>query len=164
MRVNDCSAGEFVYGRTFGVGPEGEDALKDSFELLELGGFFKEGVGAKAVSLENVLLKCRIGHDDDRDDRAFGILPKPLEHFETGHAGHFQVHEDDVGCLAAGLVEGRFAFEEGNDITAISHDLQGAHITAFCERDFEEIDVAGGVLCRKDVQLPLPASYHAYVH
>ena len=70
-------------------------------QLVDVHGFLKEVVGAHAVGRLFFGITAVTGQDDDLH---LGVaLLDAAQHFETVHAGHAQVQDDDVGGLFNGF-------------------------------------------------------------
>ena len=115
------------------MGPEGKNALQDSLKLSKIGRFLKIGIRPQAVCLNDVLVQCGARKNKDGNDGAVGILTKPLEDVQPVHAGHLEVHQNDIGGLTAGIGERGFSFEVRNEFAAITRDVEAPNISAFGE-------------------------------
>jgi hypothetical protein len=90
------------------------------------------------------------------------MVAQPLKDVKAVHAGHLQVHENDIRSLAAWFGERRLTLEVGNDFLAVADDLKRADASTLLESELENVNVAGCVLACQDVQLPLTLSQHLF--
>jgi hypothetical protein len=81
------------------------------------------------------------GHEDDRDVARVRVGADPVERLETVHAGHEEVHEDDVRVLGARDVHARLAV------------LGGEHLVVRREEEGERLARVGVVVHHEDPRL-----------
>jgi hypothetical protein len=147
---------------TFCVRPEVEDAREDVLEFLKVGGLLEISVRTKPVCLENVLIQCGTGEHDDRNNGALGIIPQPLKDLEAIHVGHFQIHQDNIGGLTAGVAERWLSFEVGDEFASVTHNVQRPDAAAFGQSHFQKIDVGWSILGTEDIQFPFLRRAHPH--
>src|ERR1043166_6290831 len=87
----------------------------------------------------------------------FRVCAQPLKNPEPGHAGHFEIYEDNIGHLAIRFVEGWLALQIRDDFAAVPDDLKRTHLAATFEAHLKEFNVGKGVFRQKNIQLPLVA-------
>ena len=87
-------------------------------------------------------------------------MTKPFEDVQPVHAGHFEVHQNDIGGLTTGIGERGFSFQVRDEFPAITHDVEAPNIPAFGEGHLQEFDVARRIFGGEDIQLPLCALRH----
>ena len=110
-------------------------------EGLDSERFGYEGVRAAVVACGPVALVAFGRQHDQRNVAGQGVLPDERAHFETVHAGHHQVRNDQVGVDAPDLLQpllsvcGRVdlvgaaerGFHEAEHLLVVLHDHDFAH-------------------------------------
>src|SRR5436190_22859298 len=86
-------------GKLAEIEPEFEKGSDEIVVLLEAHGFDGVGVGTEFEGLLNVGGLCRGTEDVDGQQLENGIVTDPLEDLKAGSAGHFQVQEEQGGCV-----------------------------------------------------------------
>jgi hypothetical protein len=142
------------------MGPKVQDAAKNLFELQKIGRFLKVSVHAQPVSGYDIFVQCGAGEHDDRNDNMLGVLPEPPENIKACHAGHFEVHENNVRNLASGVLKRWLSTKVRQNLPAVSYELDGPHLTAPLERELKQLNIRWCILRQKNVQLPLVRSCH----
>src|SRR5579859_4030109 len=93
--------------------PDGLDELADRDRLRQIG-FAAAFADALLVALHG---KC--GHCHHRNALELGIVLDPLGHFEAGHFGQLDVHEDEVGAMLAREVKRLDAVARADRLVAV---------------------------------------------
>lgn len=73
-----------------------EDNVKDFDEMIEVVGLFEIGIRAEPISFGDVLIQARTAQHNSAETGVFGLVPQPVEDFQTGHPGHFEVENQQI--------------------------------------------------------------------
>lgn len=107
------------------VEPVAFDHFGKAGAFFDAGRFDDEGVGAKLVSVMDVITPGGGGKDDDGQGRQAGGLAEPLQDFHAAFAREFDIKDDETGHVMASIGLAGDGGEVIDGLLAIGHDKNG---------------------------------------
>jgi len=116
-------------------------------QLIKLAGLNKKRARTQLPNALHIAFNERIAEDQFGHPVEFGMLLEPLEKFETVHAGHLQIGDDDTRervTLALGILP--FAAQVGNCLITIMQFEDRILHTGFFESETHHLAVVLRIL------------------